>query len=174
MTSFLFIWMILAGLLGCSGPSDTTGPVPIEGSTYRIGPNTPTEGSELTVEILRDRRRCERVFRDAATVALDEFPDNDARIQGCLPRVDRAYGEVHLAFRLSDPERIDKTYLLPLEKEDVFVSHRGRDVQFFKLIPHEPTQAGQLFIFIIDHSASMQQRAGLWITSEMMWRYPAN
>jgi hypothetical protein len=150
-------------LAGCYGATSPDLPLPIEGSTYRIGPYIPTDGSEVTIEIFRDRKRCEAFFRNEATLG-PEFGTNADRIDACIPRVDRQNGAVHMSFRLADAARINKAIMLPIEKEHIALTHSSTQVSAFEFTPHEPQVAGQLFIVVVDHSSSMWEEDASGVT----------
>ena len=132
--------LLLLGVLGCQVDPY---PAPIEGTTYRISKDVPGEQSEVTIDILTTRDECVN-----AKV-------ND--VERCIPFVDRAAGEVRLAFELRDPTT-SETLFRALDAPQVRLQHDSRndnlDVAF---IPHEPMKTGQLFILVIDGSGSMQE-----------------
>jgi hypothetical protein len=82
-------------------------------------------------------------------------------IERCLPYMDRASGEIRLAFR---PEMDDGTPLpLALEREHIEVYHGGFRAQSgveIELIGHSPQRSDQLFILLIDGSGSMNETDG--------------
>lgn len=141
-------------VVGCSDPENS--PVPVEDSAYRISKPEVTEGSELTIDILYDRRRCRNVFTRPDDFDERFFANHEERIDSCVPKVDRASGQVQLSFRLADKNNANKLLMLPLEKKHVKVRHGERDVPFFELESFNPTRAGQLFMLLIDHSGSMR------------------
>lgn len=134
--------LLFAGLAGCQ---TDPWPAPIEGSTYRITDDRPAEGSEIRIDLLADRRQC----LDAGITDLES----------CVPRVDRANGEVRLAFLLRDPIS-GATLHRALDGEQIGLSHDGSVVDDFELIPHEPVTGGQLFVLVVDSSGSMYENGG--------------
>ncbi len=156
--SVLFRGLAVAvlALAGCADSSERTTPVPVEGSTYRVSPPTVVDGSDLTIDIMHDRRRCKQVFTNPDKFDERFFDNHDERIEGCVPTVDRASGQVQLSFRLAAPDNRNRQLMLPLEKDHIRVRHQGRDVPSFEFQPYDPTRAGQLFLVLVDHSASMR------------------
>jgi hypothetical protein len=134
----------LLATLACANPKEA--PYPIEGSTYRIEDGVVAARSELNIDVFENRDACR------------SSPEVDpVEIESCLPRVDRASGQVHVSFILRDPKVSTQTVLLPLQQQDVEVSHDGspRPDSAYELIPHGVVRAGQLFILLIDGSGSM-------------------
>jgi hypothetical protein len=143
-------------IVGCSNPNDRLTPVPVENSTYRISSAAKTDGSELTVDIMHNRKRCLQVFSNPDDVNTEEFEDQDARIDMCVPKIDRASGQVQLSFRLAEKDNKNRGLQLPLEKDHLAVLHAERKVPGVDFRPYEPTQVGQLFLILVDHSSSMR------------------
>ncbi len=149
--------LVLLAMLGCGGGGPAEKIAPIPNTTTRIGRPEVKDGTELDLKIFTTPADCN-------LAVLKEYRKQ------CLPHVDRASGEVRLSFqlRLSDGE----PYPLPLTSDHVEVSHQGTHVSdempglAFSLIPHEPQRAKQLFILVIDASASMRQetRPGSGVT----------
>lgn len=134
-------WALLTALflLGCQQEEY---PAPIVGSTYRISEDVPADGSELRIEVLG-------TFNECADAKIDD-------IAACVPKVDRAHGEMQLSFYLRDP--VSGTPLpRALAADQISVSHNGSTQQDYELIPHDPVSGGQLFILVIDGSGSMYQ-----------------
>ena len=148
----LFATVLVAG---CVDPQAADTPVPIEGTTYRISPPVVTEGSELTVDIMRDMRRCKQVFSNPDRYDADAFSSHEERLERCLPRVDRAAGQVELAFRLAQRDNANRGLILPLQKEHVRVRHMERDVPHFEFERYGRADAGQLFILLVDSTHTM-------------------
>ncbi|HHO53491.1 MAG TPA: VWA domain-containing protein [Deltaproteobacteria bacterium] len=115
-------------------------PAPIEGSAYRITDDTPAEGSEIWIDMFPNRRAC-------ANAKVVEIED-------CLPRADRASGELRVSFDLKDPQS-SLELSRALSKEQLMVTQDGSAQDDFELIPHDPVITGQLFILLIDGSGSM-------------------
>jgi hypothetical protein len=138
--------LVLAGLLAVSACSSDLAPIP--GTAVRIA--QPEQGKDTDLKL--------RIFTsetDCATLAPADLPH-------CLPWVDRASGEVHLAFRFflgADP------WPVPITREQIEVLHQGsviqegQNEQSFDLVPHDPVRAQQLFVVLIDGSASMNEPA---------------
>ena len=134
---------IAACLLAGACVNSEDGPFLIEGTTYRIGEPEQIEDHDLTVEVFTSREAC---LADRAVATED--------VEDCLPRVDRATGQVHLAFAFQD--NAGHSYELPLEASQVVVTHDGLTVPgAAELTPHEPLRASQLFIVLMDGSGSM-------------------
>ena len=132
----------LALLLGCGDD----GAVPVRGSTLRVEPaKASAEGNdELRLH----------VFTDADSCAGAVGPENVAR---CVPSVDRASGQVRVAFQM----RVDGTpWPVPLSAESLEIFHKNQRVtqeglKKWELVPHDPQRANQLFVLLIDASGSM-------------------
>ena len=148
----------MASLLwGCANPDDLDNtPVPVERSTYRVSPPSVVDGSELTIDIMTTRRRCKEVHRDPLDFDERYFSSHEERLDACVPMVDRATGQVQLSFRLAQQDNRNKMLMLPVEQDHVVVRHMRRDVPNYELVQYNPSQSGQLFILMIDHSASMR------------------
>ncbi len=131
-------------VLGCGGDAET---VPGSALRFEIEPASPD--SALQVEIL-----------DAEDCDTEQYDP-----ERCYPRVLRAVdqdlGEVRLAFRVkADGER----FPVPLSADQILVTHRNTRVEGSRgyeveLIPHDPIDADQLFILVIDGSGSMNEKA---------------
>jgi len=129
-------------LTSCAG--DLT---PIPGTTTRVGKPTIEPGTELELKIFTTEADC---------VASVNPEDQDL----CLPHVDRRAGQVRLGFQF----RLDSTdFPIPLAEDNLRVIHKGRVVQdgpgmSVEVIPHDPLDAAQLFILVIDGSSSMAEQ----------------
>ncbi len=133
----------LALLLGGCAATDL---VPVPGTTIRVAP--PTGGGAgnktLSLHIFHTEDEC------AATVAPED-------VKYCLPYVDRASGQVRIAFQM----RVDsEEWRVPLTEENIEIFHKNQRVlregrKDFRIIPHDPKRAEQLFILLIDSSGSM-------------------
>ncbi len=120
-------------------------PAPIPGTSYRIGKDEFEKDSEVYVDLLTTWRECQ-----GAGVA--DF-------EACLPRADRAAGEVQLGFMVRDPQT--STQLLrSITVDQLRVTHDRSTQTDIELIPHEPAEGGQLFILLIDGSGSMHENGG--------------
>lgn len=144
MSRALLAWCLLALslLLGCD--SDLTA---IPGTTTRIGrPYNDKEGTELELKIFASLEDC------LANVQPDD-------VDLCLPHVDRRSGQVRLGFQF----RLDSDdYPIPLTEENLRVVHKGRTVEdgpgmSVEVVPHDPIDANQLYILVIDGSSSMSE-----------------
>lgn len=156
--SALYLLPLLGVLLasqGCADSNSDDTPVPVPGTTYRIGKPAITEGSELTVDIMRDLRRCQQVFTNPDRFDSENFKDHEDRLAECVPKVDRASGHVHLSFRLSQRDNPNRGLILPLQKEHVRVRHMERDVKHFDLERFGRAESGQLFILLVDATHTM-------------------
>ncbi len=115
-------------------------PFPIAGTAWRIDQDRPAEKSEVRVDILTNERECaEAKVRDVAA---------------CIPRADRASGELHLSFRLRDPQNPTDIYRA-IRLDQLRVTHDKGTQSDVELIPHEPVDSGQLHVLVIDGSGSM-------------------
>lgn len=131
----------LFGAVGCS--SDLT---PVPGTTTRVGRPANESGTELELKIFTTTEDC------LATVQPDD-------VELCLPHVDRRSGQVRLGFQF----RLDSDdFPIPLTEENLKVVHKGRTVQdgpgmSVEIVPHDPIDANQLYILVIDGSSSMAE-----------------
>jgi hypothetical protein len=149
MRLFLSSLLLLAG---CTAISDD-GPWPVEGTTWRIEKPAPNERSDTKIDVFANRDDCLNAYKEVDSTEVDL----------CVPKVDRASGQVHMGFRLVDKKSSDVQYL-PLNQTQVEVAHLSRtitDAEKWELIPHGPMAAGQLYIIIIDGSASIYQTGGI-------------
>jgi hypothetical protein len=137
----------LAGLVGSlvQGCQFEEYPAPIPHSTYRIEKDIPAEGSELTVDLFTTWVEC-------ANAKIDD-------LESCMPRVDRAAGEVRIGFDLRDPTTSQPVFR-SVERDQIVVSHDNARQPDFDLIPHDPVAGGQLFVLLIDGSGSMYENGG--------------
>lgn len=137
--------LVLLLLVGCVGEDS---PRPIEGSTYRIGKPTQGEKPELFLQVFTSREECR------ANLGPDA-------VEECIPKVDRATGQVRLAFRTLDRETM-QPYNLPLTKDHVQVSFNKSPItegrrSGYELVQHDEVRVGQLFIVVLDGSGSMYE-----------------
>ena len=139
MNRLFALALAIAGLVACQAEPF---PAPIEGTAYRISKDTPAGNSEITIDILATRDEC--------------INAKVSEVEACVPFVDRAAGEVRLAFELRDPAT-SETIFRALDAPQLTVTHDGRGQEDVEFIPHEPMNAGQLFILVIDGSGSMQE-----------------
>ncbi|MBN1336730.1 MAG: VWA domain-containing protein [Deltaproteobacteria bacterium] len=139
MTRFLLA--ILLTLAGCA--SDLS---PVPGTAVRI--SEPEQGKDTDLKL--------RFFTSESDCAALDPADRPH----CLPWVDRASGEVHLAFRFFLGADV---WPVPITRDEVEVLHQGsviqegQNEQSLDLVPHDPVRAQQLFIVLIDGSASMNE-----------------
>ena len=121
---------------------------PIPGSTLRVSKPEVAQGTELELRIFTEPRQCGNLA--------------DASPEDCLPWVDRASGEVHLAFQFlagTDP------WPMAIEEQHLQVVHQGsliqegQNQQSYTVTPHDPVKSDQLFVVIIDGSGSMNEPA---------------
>ena len=140
---------------GCADPKNSA--QPMENSAYRIDEPQVEEGSELSVDILWNRDRCRRAFPNQENFDEAKFADHEERIDSCVPKVDRASGQVQMSFRLAQRDNANKLLMLPLEKKHVVVKHGERSVKTFEFEPFNPSRTDQLFVMLIDHSGSMRE-----------------
>jgi hypothetical protein len=120
-------------------------PAPIRNTTYRISQDEPAQGSEIRIDVLGTWDEC----------AEAKVTDMEA----CLPWADRASGELHFAFILRDPQ-VQSELARFIAPDQLTVTHDKSAQADFQLIPHEPVSAGQLFVVLIDGSASMFENDG--------------
>ncbi len=132
------------GLAGC-GSSQLEA---VPGSTLRVSQPEIAKGTELDLKIFTTANQCGNL--------------TGAEPEQCLPRVDRASGEVHLAFQFlagTDP------WPMAIDDEHLQVVHQGsliqegQNQQSYDVIPHDPVKSDQLFVVIIDGSGSMNEPA---------------
>lgn len=138
-----FVAALAALWLGACGTSEL---VPVPGTTVRVAPPTGgTEGNKtLSLHIFHTEDEC------AAAVAPEDVPL-------CLPYVDRASGQVRVAFQM----RVDsEEWRVPLTEENIEIYHKNQRVlreglKDYQVVPHDPKRAEQLFVLLIDASGSM-------------------
>ncbi len=126
-------------LLGCGEKLE-----PVEGTTARVGPEEqePVDAHDLALHIFRDASDCGTYTQETDT---------------CVPWVDRAAGQVRVAFRLE----LDGTpYPTALTAENVEVVHKGQQVKAegdsqVEIIPHHPEETPRMFVLLLDGSGSM-------------------
>ncbi len=131
--------VLVALLFGCQ---TSEYPAPIPGTAYRIGKDTFRKDSEVYIDLLTTWREC--------------MGAGVADLEACLPRADRAAGEVQLGFVLRDPQTSTQLFR-SLTEDQIRVTHNGSTQTDIQLIPHEPVEGGQLFILLIDGSGSMHE-----------------
>jgi hypothetical protein len=133
--------LLLWALIGCMCQSDPY-PAPIPGTAYRITDDVPEKDSEVFVDLLTTWREC-------AGAGVSDM-------EACVPRADRASGEVQLGFQIKDPQT-SVTLFRSITPDQIRVTHDRATQSAVELIPHEPVSSGQLFILLIDGSGSMYE-----------------
>ncbi len=142
MRAFFGAWLCLAAAAACSEDART----PIRGTTVRVGePRTKGETGAYSL----------RIFASDADCGTDAIYDNLR--EKCLPFIDRATGTVHLAFQLLVDGSPSPMALRP---DAVTVLHDKRNPASngedrVKIVPHQSTRSGSLFVLLIDGSGSM-------------------
>jgi hypothetical protein len=132
---------LLLVLLGC-----TSDLVHIEGTTTRISPPTFSKSGNNALQLY--------IFSSPEDCSASVAPDQQDL---CLPFVDRATGQVRVAFQM----RVDGTeWPVPELAENFEIFHKNQRVLMeglkrYEVIPHEGTRSPQLFILLIDSSGSM-------------------
>ena len=101
------------------------------------------------------------IFRTPDDCVGARVPEDERHL--CLPSIDRASGEVRLAYQLVESDA--NVYDLPPHQGNLRVFHNGAAVESesILLVPHMPSAgAGQLYLLVIDGSGSMAEtdRAG--------------
>lgn len=134
--------LLMCALLLLLGCQTELYPAPIPGTAYRIGKDEFKKDSEIYVDLLTTELEC-------IGVGVDD-------LDACLPRADRAAGEVQLGFVLRDPQTSTQLYR-SITPDQIRVTHDRSTQQRVELIPHEPVEGGQLFILLIDGSGSMHE-----------------
>ncbi len=145
--SFRLLVVPVLALFGAACMADPdTSPLPVENSMYRVGKVTQLEKNDIKTQIFRSRAECRGAMESA------EADD-------CVPSIDRATGQVKVAFRFTDKTTGDPIRL-PLEQDQVQVSHMGAPQANYQLIQHRPVRVPQLFILLLDGSGSMHNADG--------------
>ena len=147
----MFTSLMLWGLLtSCSEDI-----IHIPNTTLRVGGVEQVEGTDLELRIFTEEGQCV----DAGV--------KESEMKDCLPYVDRASGQVRIAFDF----RYDSTqFEVPLTSEFLEVYHMGARVSpdqppmKVEIIPHNPVRTPQLFILVIDASGSMNTPDALGLT----------
>lgn len=130
---------LVLALLGCGAALD-----PVPGTTARL--------DAPAAQVANRRDLAVRVFRDA-----DECAAVVHEVEACVPWLDRATGQVRLAFRL---ELDGQPKAAALTEENVEIFHKsqqvkeGEDVRV-EIIPHDPERTPRLFVLLLDASGSM-------------------
>lgn len=136
----------LAGLLGLAGcaPEEVS---TISGTTIRVGqPVTKGQSGPFALRIFDSEEDCAKA--DSVSDAEREF---------CKPFVDRATGTVRIAFQLMVDSSATPMVLRPDAIEVLHDGHnpaRADDARV-QIVPHQPSSSGDLYVLLIDTSASM-------------------
>lgn len=120
-------------------------PTPVLGSTYRLTEDRWDDQSDAFIDILTNDEEC-------AYAKIDD-------IATCRPKVDRRNAEVHLSFVFRD-KTTSQTTPRSLTADQIEVQHAKTTQTNYELIPHDPRDAGQLYIVLIDGSGSMNEVEG--------------
>ena len=150
--------MILTGWMlwmACS-PSDRV--IPMEGTTARIDEKYELDGneSELDLIVMSNREQCQEAVGYESRAANKNL--YEIQMQQCLPWIDRGVGELKLSVRF---ELDGQNFPLSLTSEDIQVIHDQEQFEVdpptydLRVQPHNPVRIKQLFILMIDGSASM-------------------
>ncbi len=151
------VLLFCASLVGCG---DENGMESVPGSTVRVGQPEPKENTQNFIDVLLDAEQCE-------SVSLP--PDGPGGIrqgvyEACLPYVNRGTGEVRVSFQVLGDDGRPKA-MPRLDEESLDVAHKNRSVQNsdraqnVRITPMDPVSASQLFLVLIDGSASMNEPA---------------
>lgn len=145
MSPLLKLSAPFAALLLGLGCQTTEYPAPVPNSTYRITRDTYDPQSTMEIDINTTAREC----------AINKIAETDL----CVPKVDRASGEVHLSFVVKE---VTSHTIVPqaLTADQIEVKHAGSTQSEMELIPHNPRASSQLFVVIIDGSGSMSETDG--------------
>jgi hypothetical protein len=143
--------VVAAALGGCEGYG--AGPYPIENSTWLISRPETSDNSraDVNIEVFSNRTDCENA---------DPVDEKDLDL--CVPAVDRGHGQVRFSFMLTGTKGEGPQYL-SLNQETVDLAHFGvpQKPATWDLIPHDPRGASQLFILVLDGSASIYTTGGI-------------
>ena len=145
------MWLLMSLFWGCS---ELTEIIPIPDTTSRIDAvaEVNQRQSELKLHIMTDPGDCAYITEDP-----DEYISHQ-EYNACLPWVDRQAGEIKLGVRF---ELDDQFYQLPDLNENISVSLNDRQVvdnaseSDVRVVGHKPRRISQLFVLMIDGSASM-------------------
>lgn len=139
---FGFASALLLGLTAC----ESSPLVALPATTTRVAaPLSANEGQqELIMHIFADLDEC---------MGAVDAKDVDV----CMPYVDRATGQVRVAFQV----RVDgEKWAIPLPEDGIEIFHKKHEVKAggmkdFEVVPHDPQRSPQLFVLLIDGSGSM-------------------
>lgn len=134
--------MIAALVLLLGGCADGT-IHPVDGTTFRVQDPTIEQTKGLSVYPFVDQSKC-----SGAKILPEKDPYHE-----CLPFVDRATGQVRIAFQ---PRIGAEPWPMALQKASVKVLFNHTPPADFEFIPHDPQPTNQIFILLIDTSGSMQ------------------
>ncbi len=142
--------MWLAWLLACTEPNiisipDTTARIDKEGEVNQ-------QQSELALHIMSNPEECQYIVGNVDdALSKKEY-------EACLPWIDREAGEVKLGVRF---ELDDQFFQLPDLDGHVSISLQDRQVEDngqisdIRVVGHDPVRIKQVFVLLIDGSASM-------------------
>ncbi len=135
--------LALAVAVAC-GNDDLT---PIPGTTTRVAKATVEPRADLALRI-------HTTVSDCRAVGV-----TDDLLAACLPRVDRAHGEVRLSYHFEQQSGAREA--MPNDRDHLKVVHQGTEVmdganeQRYTVVPHDPQDARQLYVLVLDGSSSM-------------------
>jgi len=130
----------IAPLLGVLACQSAEFPAPVPGTAYRIDDDVPSHDGVARIDVLTTREQCRNARVDD--------------VERCLPWADRSSGTVRLGFRFVDPGR-GSELLRAVREDELLVTHDGARQERYRIVPHEPAQPSQLFVLLVDGSASM-------------------
>ncbi|MES2639004.1 MAG: vWA domain-containing protein [Myxococcota bacterium] len=142
MARIVLLLPLFLALFAC-GQTDL---VPVPGTTVRVAPpKSSGQGKQaLELHIFHTEEEC------YAAVKAEDVPF-------CLPFVDRATGQVRVAYQM----RVDgDVWSIPFAEDTLEIYHKNQRVtrdglKDYKIIPHDPARAEQLFVLMIDATYSM-------------------
>ncbi len=144
-------WLLGAAVWAAAGDPPDQPVIPIEGSAWRLGQPHATPDPDLySLVVLRDRQDC------INAVGVDPVDVN-----ACLPWINSATRQIHVAFQMRDGGSHIKPLALSANRFAVSYGARLGPVQVptsqIQLVPHVPGDSNQLFVLLIDRSASMYE-----------------
>lgn len=140
-------WMLTAAL--AQAPPAATPDIPLEDSAWRLSTPWSPSSSGYRLQVLADRAACSARGR--------------TDVEACLPWVDPVAGQLHVSVEVTDgdapvafalnPERLvvgvgGTEGFMPVPREDIAV------------VPHDAAGYRQLYVILIDRSASMYEPRG--------------
>ncbi|MDP2312164.1 MAG: vWA domain-containing protein [Pseudomonadota bacterium] len=133
---------VLLALFGC-GQTDL---VPVPGTTVRVAPPKATGQGKAALEL--------HIFHTEEECNAAVKPED---VKDCLPYVDRASGQVRVAFQT----RVDgDEWSIPDPGDNIEIFHKNQRVmregrKDFLVVPHDPKRSEQIFVLMIDATYSM-------------------